>query len=491
MKHVLLVLIVVGTACTSEKQIDYFGQAAPQSTAVPFAPGLITSDGNEHSAVAFAPDGSSVLWTVMDKNYVGRLYEMTYSNGAWSKPAMPSFADTVSNYFAPTFSADGKTLLFNSRMKADGLRTGRGNRIWSVERTESGWGKPVPFDTLVSKGDEFALSVANSGALYFSSASKSVGTSLNILMTTKTNGQYSDPALLPYNINTPAYEDGPYISPDESYLVFESTRPDGIGGSHDLYVSFRNDKGEWELPVNLGPGVNSDAMERFPRVTPDGKYLIFASNRDQSATRPGFDMYWVDAKVISDLKRPGKAIDPNNGILHESDSAKLEQSLKKWLSENPANTDGLLLYSSLLRKQKRFEEAEKLVDGSNLLMETALVKYGLDKNEEAEHILRPWLLDGPNLRHHYLELTNALYDMSEFDVSDAYFEKAMAIEPVGVWYYNRACGYAHKGETDRVFMHLNKAADNGYNSKRQYESDTDLAGVRSDRRYRELLKKLL
>jgi hypothetical protein len=500
----ILALIVVCACTQTGKKIDYFGQTPAGTTSVPFAPGIVSTEANEHSSLAFAPDGSAVLWAVMDRQYRGRLLEMKFSNGQWSEPATPSFADTIADYYAPSFSPDGKTLLFSSRRKVPGYREGRGNRIWSVEKTTSGWGAPVPFDTTVSKGEEFSHSIARSGTLYFSSAAGSVGTSLNILASTNDDGRRWEPLLLPYNINTPGYEDGPFISPDEDYLIFESTRPDGVQGSHDLYISFRTGDGEWGMPVNMGPSVNSGAMERFPRVTPDGKYLVFASNRDQSASRAGFDFYWIDAKVIDDLKQKSSSTEaiqqsPDDDILtaiHSGDSTRLDQSLKQWLQTHPESLDAVVLYSSVLRNQKRFSEAEQLtatISASNnesLIIETALVKFGLNKDKDAEQLLAPVLSGSADMRQRYLELSTALFEMHKFDSSDEYFGKAMAIEANGLQYYNRACDYAHLGETVRVFENLNKAADLGYNSRQQYKDDPDLAGVRQDKRYRTLMQKL-
>jgi Tol biopolymer transport system component len=271
-----------------------------------FAPGMISTNLNEHSSLAFSPNGTVVLWAVMDSNYRGRLFEMKYANGVWSKPASPSFADATSDDYCPSFSTDGRKLVFSSRRRAVGYPEGRGNRIWSVERMADGWGTSVPFDTTVSKAQEFSHSIAKNGTLYFSSALDGAK-NLDICIAEKTNAGYAKPDLLPYSINTEGYEYGPYIAPDEDFLIFESTRPEGIDGSHDLYISFKNKKQHWGMPVNMGPKINSGSMERFPRLSPDGKYLFFGSNRDQSAGKKGFDIYWIDAKVIDELRNAATA----------------------------------------------------------------------------------------------------------------------------------------------------------------------------------------
>ncbi|MEI9909364.1 MAG: hypothetical protein WDO71_06700 [Bacteroidota bacterium] len=144
-------------SCQTKKavEIDYMGQEPPGLKAELFAPGIISTHLNEHSSLAFSPDGTVVLWAVMDSNYKGRLFEMKYANGAWSKPSSPSFADTTTDDYCPSFLVDGNKLIFSSRRKAMGYPEGRGNRIWSVERMADGWGTPSPFDTTVSKAQEF------------------------------------------------------------------------------------------------------------------------------------------------------------------------------------------------------------------------------------------------------------------------------------------------------------------------------------------------
>ena len=288
-------------ACrTKSVEINYLEQQPPGLTAKLFAPGLLSTSANEHSAVAFAPDGSVVLWATMDSQYRGRLFEMKYENGMWSKPQHPAFADTTSDDYGPCFSPDGKTLFFSSRRKApEGYPEGRGNRIWSVAKTGNGWGIPEPVDTAVSKSQEFGHSVSKNGTLYF--ASTPGGPNLNIHKAEFSNGHYSKPVLLPTDINSAGYEDGPYIAPDESYLIFESDRSGGADGSLDLFIVFKNNEGQWGTPVNMGPQINTEYYERFARVSPDGKYLFFGSNRN-NAGQSGYDMYWIDAGIIDEIK---------------------------------------------------------------------------------------------------------------------------------------------------------------------------------------------
>ena len=53
---------------------------------------------------------------------------------------------------------------------------------------------------------------------------------------------------------------------------------------------------------NMGSKINTSSFERFARVSPDGKYLFFGSNRNQTEKQPGFDIFWIDAGLIEELK---------------------------------------------------------------------------------------------------------------------------------------------------------------------------------------------
>lgn len=293
--------VLVFLACKPKPvEINYLDQKGPGMEAKLFAPEVLGTSANEHSAVAFSPEGTVVLWAVMDGQYRGRLFEMQFKNGKWSLPASRAFADTTSDDYNPCFSTDGKLLFFSSKRKApSGYPVGNGNRIWVVERTDNGWGIPKPIDTTVSKSREFGFSVAGSGTLYF--ASSSGGPNLDIYQSKYTEGTYTEPEMLPAGFNSNGYEDGPYIAPDESYLIFESSR-DQEDGNLDLFITFRNGDGQWGAPVNMGPKINTKNYERFPRLSPDGKYFFFASDRIKGSGRLGYDMYWVDAKIIEELR---------------------------------------------------------------------------------------------------------------------------------------------------------------------------------------------
>jgi hypothetical protein len=95
--------------------------------------------------------------------------------------------------------------------------------------------------------------------------------------------KYSDwsaPINLGPIVNSTAIDRGPAISKDGLSLYFASTRLTGSFGAEDIYVSQRESQdSEWGPPVNLGPIINTTASESVPAFSRDGHLLFFSSNR--------------------------------------------------------------------------------------------------------------------------------------------------------------------------------------------------------------------
>ena len=65
----------------------------------------------------------------------------------------------------------------------------------------------------------------------------------------------------------------------------------------ELYISFRKKNGKWTEAKGLGTIIKPGNIQRFPRVSPDGKYLFY---NDQ--LKP-FDNYKEKPLTYSELKR--------------------------------------------------------------------------------------------------------------------------------------------------------------------------------------------
>jgi hypothetical protein len=85
-------------------------------------------------------------------------------------------------------------------------------------------------------------------------------------------------------INSQSLEFWPAISPNGLSLYFGSNRPGGIPAVapniQDIWVTRRASRAApWGEPRSLGPNINSEFRDNSPTLSRDGHWLIFASNR--------------------------------------------------------------------------------------------------------------------------------------------------------------------------------------------------------------------
>jgi Tol biopolymer transport system component len=274
----------------------YLGQKPPGMTPEVFTSEVITKA--THSVAVFSPDGCEVFyvpWSTL------KMETMKQKNGVWTKPRTVLIA-SEHDAENPWFTADGIRMFFTSTrpLEAKGLKGKEkfwNENIWYVDREQDGWSEPVPLGPEVNSMDlhwQFSIDDHNND-LFFSASSEESGGGSDIYKSVFTDGRYTHPVKLSEVINTEGDEDTPFIASDGRYLIF--ARKPGADTFGDLYISFRNKDGSWMDAVCLGSPINSEAHEVCPQITRDGKYFFFISMR---SGKP--QIYWVDAKVIEELK---------------------------------------------------------------------------------------------------------------------------------------------------------------------------------------------
>ena len=99
------------------------------------------------------------------------------------------------------------------------------------------------------------------------------------------DGAWRAPQSLGDNVNDPAWDSQPCLSLDGKELFFASRR----GGDADLYHCYRDENGYWSAPENLGSVINTKGTEMAPFLHPDGKTLYFSS--DTHVGMGGYDLF--------------------------------------------------------------------------------------------------------------------------------------------------------------------------------------------------------
>ena len=260
----------------------YLGQTPPGDEPERFAPGIV-SEG--HSSISTSPDGQEMYW-----GSGASIYFTKVQNGHWIKPEVVSFSGTsnIEMYDdVPFVSPDNRKLFFTS-LRPLGSGTGNKENIWFVERTSTGWSDPQPVSSKVNALQlHWQISVSNSGTLYFGGQREDGFGETDIFYSRLENGEYTTPINMGPRINSENGEICPFISPDESYLLFVRVVNRRLDG---FYISFKGKEGQWLEPKKL----EQLPLGMCPIISPDGKYLFYEGSQ------------WVSAKFIEEL-RPRKA----------------------------------------------------------------------------------------------------------------------------------------------------------------------------------------
>jgi hypothetical protein len=292
----------------------YLGQKPPGATPEVFAPGIVSTANHEHSRLAFSSDGTEIYWIVIPvdpafKNAHGRPFRRddqnimftTRESGVWSKPAIwPLTKTQTPDSFA--LSSGGDRLYYQA--PADKIVPADSPcSLFVSERKQGRWSHPDVVRNLIPQEKRescMTFGFTPNGNLYYdySGLDETGKPGWKMFVRKWTGSGYADPELLDREINTGGINWCLWIAPDESYLIWSSHRPGGQGDG-DLYISFRKKDGRWGRAINMGDKINTAGQERFPSVSPDGKYLFFARTQDEKTYS---DFYWVDAKIIEELK---------------------------------------------------------------------------------------------------------------------------------------------------------------------------------------------
>jgi TolB protein len=187
----------------------------------------------------------------------------------------PGIASTDYSEIRLTFSPDGRTALWFSRDRPGGAG---GYDIWMSRRTSRGWGpaRPVSFN---STGRDFDPAFSADGRwIYFCSDRPGGIGGDDIYRVPVRGGGFGSPVNLGVRVNSAGAEFAPMLSPDGKTLLFSSDRSGGPGG-HDLFTARRTATG-FAPTARLAGEINTAANEFDATFLRDGATIIFARAKD-------------------------------------------------------------------------------------------------------------------------------------------------------------------------------------------------------------------
>jgi hypothetical protein len=272
------------TNCTTDNTPPgiAYPQPAPDTIPLVFLPGLVSKDTLDFNST-FSVDGKTFYFSRShNRKYV--IFETSYKANKWQEPVISPLFDTLYSNTDP-FIAPDSALYFISNRPKDQNDTTADYDIYRLVKQAQGYSPAEYLHGVNSDSTEYYVSVSRMGNVYFSSYRDG---NLDLYMSRKTNGEYEKPVNLGPTINTTSDEHDPLIAPDESFLIFPSDRPGGLGEA-DLYISHKVN-GQWQQPIAMGHGINTKRYEYCPYVTPDGRFFFFSSE---------YQVKWISGSVLN------------------------------------------------------------------------------------------------------------------------------------------------------------------------------------------------
>ncbi|MDD3126630.1 MAG: hypothetical protein PHC32_02640 [Candidatus Izemoplasmatales bacterium] len=292
--------VTVTTQGIIDIEFDYLDQIQPFNQAIRFEPDgyLANSTWFWHGSPVFSPDGKAMYWSKF--NISQSQVEIWYTqkeDGIWSAGKKLIIDGIEGSTNSPVFVPGDDGLYLLNFDGTDFI-------IYFVTQSSSGWEVPEAINLNIPSGKLLGwnFSIANNKNIYFSLWSLDGSEWSKIYRCIYTDGIYQTPEEIAILNTEPSGSGGPIISPDESFIIFDSIRNSGYG-QHDLYISFQTTNGEFSEPINLGAQVNTSGEDASANISADGIYLFFTTTKSGDL---GYNPYWIRLSEIDVIKNHSK-----------------------------------------------------------------------------------------------------------------------------------------------------------------------------------------
>lgn len=352
----------------------------------------VNSDKDEGNCF-IAPDESYMILSANGhaSNFGGfDLYISFNQNGKWSIPInLGGKINTVDNDFCPVI-AQGDTLYF-SRSKKEGEKMVENIYFTTLNipllKAMSSHNTTTVLENAFPDGDAYGITFSPDGKTAYTTLSNETRTVCEVYsLQRNVDGTFSNPQKMSvWNIT--ANVSNPVISYDGSFALL---RISSAGKNPDLYISRKDNQGNWQKPVPLPAYINTDIDQYYPELTAED-HLYYSSNGDVF-----FSEYkngnWQEPKPVKELNttfsesniaisRDGKFLiflSDRTGGYGSYDLFICKRENDRW--SEPVNL-GAKINTNIMEYQPRFS-----IDNSELYFTRSIFKDG--KRQGKDEILK-------------------------------------------------------------------------------------------------------
>lgn len=282
---------------------------------------LITSD---ESMLIFTSRREGSTGNKLDpyQRYFEDIYISYNNKGNWTVPV--SIGDNINDETHNAcvgLSPEGNILII---FKTDKTLLA-GDLYWSEFNGEN-WSDPVKYGNNINSDhtESSAAFTPDGRTLYFSSdRPEGLGGKDIYRVNMLPNGEWSLPQNLGPTINTPYDDDAPFIQEDGKTMYFSSQGHNTIG-EYDIFKSYLDENGNWSIPENVGSPINTVDDDIFFNVSASGKTAYFSSERPGGFGEQ--DIYEVDLNSEGYPVLKGKILSASDTTAHVKATIALEDA---------------------------------------------------------------------------------------------------------------------------------------------------------------------
>ena len=287
-----------------------------------YFPDDLQQDGRVSLSPGFSPDGRALYFAQSEGSpiweYPQRLKVAYRTETGWTAPQLVDLG-RQGRVDEPSVSPDGSTLYFSwsgARDDLSGQDVAENFDLFRLDLTDPD-ARPQPLlgsdinrvrggatATLRYVNNENGPVLTEAGDLFFwGERLDAVGERDVFVAESDGEGGFKTARPLGAPINTPEREGGSWVTPDGRIMLVTLNR--ASTGEDGIYLSRRSGEG-WSRPVSLGATVNAGGAFA-PRITPDGRTLVFSSARAFPGQAEGLLQIWsypvADIPVLADALR--------------------------------------------------------------------------------------------------------------------------------------------------------------------------------------------
>ncbi|MBK8398457.1 MAG: PD40 domain-containing protein [Leptospiraceae bacterium] len=281
--------------------------AVPEVKVLPI-PGNINTDMQEFAPSLTADGKTMYFYSKRNNSKYTDLYKSTLVNGKWTNPTELRGLNSPYDDQSPFISEDEKFIVFSSNrdgsieFKLPNGKIGVSRDLYYSENTNGKWAKASSLSDKINTEEMEENPFLHGNDFYFTRYPFGNPSEAKIWKARITGNNLKEPEELPSPINLDGSSNiAAVISKDGKYIYFASNRAGGYGG-YDIYRSKIEKDGSYGEPENLGPEINTKGDEAYMVIDRTNNAFYFCRKN----LNENYDIY--TALIIKDEEEPKVSI---------------------------------------------------------------------------------------------------------------------------------------------------------------------------------------